>query len=267
MTVGFANRVDRTLAWFRGQGLVAVAPYLTVGYPERGSTLELVPALQEAGAALVELGVPFSDPLADGTTIQRASARALGQGVTLAACLESVAALRARGVTLPLLLMSYVNPILQYGPARFGAEAAAAGADGVIVPDLPPEEADELAAPCATRGLHVVFLAAPTSSDERLAVIAARSTGFIYCVSLLGVTGARARLPERLPEFLGRVRRRTSLPLAVGFGISTRAQVEALRGQAEAAIVGSALLEAIEAAPAAERMRRAAAFIAGLARG
>jgi len=267
MMVSVANRVDQAFARSRAQGRVAVAPYVMVGYPERGSTLELVPALEEAGAALVELGMPFSDPLADGATIQRASARALAQGVTVGLCLESVAALRARGVGLPLLLMGYMNPVLQYGPARFCAEAAQAGADGLIVPDLPPEEGAELARSCAERGLHLVYLAAPTSSEERLATIGARSAGFVYCVSIAGVTGARARLPEQLPSFLARVRSHTSLPLAVGFGISSRAHVEALQGQAEAAIVASALLDVIEQTPAGQQVQQAARFIAGLVRG
>jgi tryptophan synthase alpha chain len=265
VTVGYANRIDEAFALYKGA--VAVAPFLTVGYPKRDSALELVPALESAGAALLELGVPFSDPLADGATIQRASAQALAQGVTLSFCLETVAKLRSRGVVLPLLLMSYVNPILQHDAARFCKEAAEVGVDGVIVPDLPPEESDELARPCAARGLHLVFLAAPTSSEERLAAIAARASGFVYCVSLLGVTGARAQLPASLPEFLARVRRHTPLPRAVGFGISTHGQIEALRGHAEAAIVGSALLEAIEAATPAERARRASEFVGRLVKG
>jgi tryptophan synthase alpha chain len=239
-------------------------PYLMVGFPERTSALELAPALEAAGADLFELGVPFSDPLADGATIQRASERALANGVRLPFCLETVAALRGRGVVAPIVLMGYFNPFLRYGLDRLAVDAASAGADGLIIPDLPPEEAAECRAACRAVGLDLVFFVAPTTPDERIAQIARLASGFIYCVSLTGVTGARRELWAGLPDFLTRVRRHTMLPLVVGFGISTAAHVRQVGAHAEGAIVASALINAIEPLPPEEWASGAAAFLRGL---
>lgn len=244
------NRITATFARLREAGRVALMPYLTIGFPQRESLLELVPALEAAGADMFELGVPFSDPLADGATIQRASQQALANGVTLPFCLEMVAALRARGVAAPLLLMGYYNPLLRYGLAQACADLAAAGGDGLIVPDIPPEEADALIAAAAAQGLAIVLLVAPTTPDERIAQIGQRSSGFLYCVSITGVTGKRSELAAGLGDFLGRVRRQTDLPLVVGFGISTAAHVAQVATLADGAIVGSALINRLaEAAP------------------
>ncbi len=239
------NRITATFDRVRREGRAALMPFITMGYPDLESALDLVPALVEGGADLIELGIPFSDPLADGATIQATSQQALDNGMTLALCLEQVAALRARGVEVPLILMGYYNPILQMGGAKFAEEAARAGADGVIVPDLPPEEADELRTALHAHGLALIFLLAPTSDDERVRLVAEQATGFIYLVSLTGVTGARDQLPPDLADFVARVRRTTDLPLAVGFGISRPEQAAMVAQMADGVIVGSALLRTI----------------------
>ena len=205
----------------RAEGRAALMPYFTLGYPDIATSEAVVRAIAAAGADLIELGMPFSDPLADGPTIQHSTQVALEQGMTLTRGLALTSRLREAGVTQPLLLMGYVNPILAYGVSRYVADAEAAGADGFIVPDLPPEEAGELETACRAHGLALVFLLAPTSTPERIAAVVSHATGFVYLVSLAGVTGARDRLPPDLAAFVGRVRSATSLPLAVGFGIAT----------------------------------------------
>ncbi|MEN9935835.1 MAG: hypothetical protein RLZZ387_2414 [Chloroflexota bacterium] len=258
------SRIADTFARVRAEGRPALMPYLMTGFPERDSALELAPALEAAGADLFELGVPFSDPLADGATIQRASERALRNGIRLRDTLEQVAAMRERGVNVPLVLMGYYNPFLQYGIERLARDAAAAGADGLIIPDLPPEEAEATHAAIRAAGLDLIFFVAPTTPEERIAQIARLASGFIYCVSLTGVTGARTTLWEGLPDFLQRVRQHTDVPLVVGFGISTAEHVAQVGQVAAGAIVASALINTIDAAPPAERVERAAAFVRGL---
>lgn len=233
---------ERISATFR-PSRVAFMPYCVLGYPTPEASLRVIQELVACGADLLELGVPFSDPLADGPVIQAATQRALQNGVTLRGCLSMLAGLRASGITVPALLMGYLNPILAYGLDRFVADSAAAGADGFIIPDLPPEEADELEAACRAHGLALVYLLAPTSSPERIAVVAARSEGFIYLVSLTGVTGARARLSDELADFVTQVRNATHKPLAVGFGIASGEQAGAVGRLADGVIVGSALVE------------------------
>jgi tryptophan synthase alpha chain len=234
--------IDRIKLAFT-QGAPAFMPYAVLGYPTRQGSLDVIQALVDAGADLLELGVPFSDPLADGPTIQAATQKSLENGTTLKDCLAMLAELRQRGVSTPALLMGYINPILTYGIEKFTTDAAAAGADGLIVPDLPPEEAEELEAACAAHGLALVYLLAPTSTPERIALIAKKSQGFIYLVSLTGVTGERRELPAELAGFVGRVRAQTDKPLAVGFGISTGEQVQAVGQVADGVIVGSALVK------------------------
>ncbi len=245
----------------------ALMPYVMVGFPQRESALDLVPALEAAGADMVELGIPYSDPLADGATIQRASQRALDNGVRFADCLATVAQLRARGVALPLLLMGYYNPLLRYGLARACADLAAAGGDGWIVPDVPPEEAGELRQHADAHALDVIMFVAPTTPDERIATIARQASGFLYCVSLTGVTGSRQSLSEDLAPFLQRVRRHTSLPLVVGFGISSAEHVAQVGQHADGAIVGSALINQIEQTPPEQAGAQAAAFVRALRQG
>jgi len=261
------SRIAGTFAALRARRELGIIPYLTIGYPERDSALDLVPALVRGGACAVELGIPFSDPLADGVTIQRASQVALHNGVTVRFCLETAAQLRERGVDVPLVFMGYFNPLLQYGLERFVRACVEVGVDGVIVPDLPPIESDELHALCRAAGRDLIFMVAPTSTDRHLREVAARASGFLYCVSLTGVTGARDRLPEDLPEFLSRVRAVTELPLALGFGISRPEHVAQARALVDAVVVGSALLDRIATAAPDERASVAEAFVSWLRTG
>ncbi len=226
----------------------AFMPYFTLGYPDYATSLDVVEACATAGADMMELGIPFSDPLADGPTIQHSAQVALQGGMTVARCLTAVAALRARHITIPFILMGYVNPILAYGLEAFVNAAAQAGANGFIIPDLPPDEAGALEALAAARGLALTYLLSPNSSEERIRLVTRRSTGFTYLVSVTGITGARQDLPPALGDFIQRVRAHTSGPLAVGFGISTRAQVQAVGALADGVIVGSALIKAVAAA-------------------
>ncbi len=258
-STGRIERCFRELAQTGELGLVA---YITAGDPSLEATEKIVVAAAEAGADVIELGVPFSDPVADGPTIQRAIERALRAGTTLAGVLGLVARLRAR-TQVPLVLFSYFNPLLQMGLEKFAEAAAAAGADGVLATDLTPEEAEEYRAAMRAHGLDTIFLAAPTSTDARLEKIAAVSSGFLYLISRTGVTGAREALPEDLPQLARRVRRFTKLPLAVGFGIAAPAHVSVLGGIADAAVVGSALVSEVEKASNAGQ---AAENVAGLIR-
>ena len=258
------DRLEIALSRARNEGRTAVAPYVTIGFPTIEDTLAIVPAIEQAGADAIELGVPYSDPLADGPTIQAASYRALTGGVDSHICLETVRDLRAAGVSLPLIFMGYYNPILRYGIAAYAADCAEAGVDALIIPDLPPDEAGELHEALAERGLGLVAMLAPTSTEERIVLGCERARGFVYCVSVTGVTGARSDLPDDLPQFVARVRRHTELPVAVGFGIAERRHVERVGQVADVAAVGSALINVIDSAPPGEAASRAGAFIRGL---
>lgn len=238
------GHIEETFSALRAQGRAALMPYFTLGYPTADVSLAVVEAMARGGADLIELGVPFSDPLADGPTIQHSTQVALEQGMSVRRCLEMVAQVRARGVTQPLLLMGYINPVLAYGTERYAADARAAGADGLIIPDLPMEEAGALEAACRAHGLALVYLVSPASTPERVAALAQRSSGFLYLVSLTGVTGERAALSAGLADFIARVRGQASVPLAVGFGISTPQQAQAVAGMADGVIIGSALVRA-----------------------
>ncbi|MGC8826078.1 MAG: tryptophan synthase subunit alpha [Anaerolineae bacterium] len=246
--------VEAAFVRARKEGRSALITYLTMGYPTLDAALELVPALGAGGADIIELGVPFSDPVADGPAIQLASHRALQAGMTPALCLEQTARLREAGVQAPLLLMSYYNPIYHYGQQEYVRDCRRAGADGLIVPDLPPEEADGLAGACRREGLALVFLVAPTTGEERLREIAGRSTGFLYVISRLGTTGADKRFDiMELGRRLEWVRRLSPVPVAVGFGISLAEQARALAGLADGVIIGSAVVERAPQGPAALR--------------
>ena len=259
-----SNRLEQTFRRLRAQGETGLIPFLTVGFPDLDTTLELVPALAEAGAHIIELGVPFSDPLADGATIQKASFHALRQGITLRRCLEVCATLRERGVEVPLVLMGYYNPVLTMGLEAFAQQARESGLDGIIVVDLPPDESGPLREACQPRGIDTICLLAPTSTDERIAKACAVASGFVYCITLTGVTGARDRVSPAVTQLVQRVRVHTDLPVAVGFGISRREHIEAVGRYADAAVVGSALVDVIEAAPRGETVAKAAEFIADL---
>lgn len=248
------------LAARRAGGLVA---YVTAGDPNPAISLAVATAVAEAGADVIELGVPFSDPVADGPVIQRAAERALAAGANLGATVRMAAALRRQGVETPLVLFTYVNPVLQMGVVRFAGEAAAAGIDGVLIVDVPIEEADSLHTELGRHALDQIFLVSPTTADARLARVAALSDGFVYAISRLGVTGSRPALSDTAAPLVRRVRAVTSLPVALGFGVSRPEHVRAVWGLADAAVVGSALVEACHEAFAAgaDAAGRAGAFV------
>jgi tryptophan synthase alpha chain len=258
------GRIAAAFARAKAEGRTAIMPFVTVGYPTLARSEAWLLGLVRGGADLIEIGIPFSDPLADGATVQRTSQEALRQGATLADALAMTRRLREEhGVAVPLLFMGYFNPMLQYGFDRLAADAAAAGVDGFIVPDLPAEESDDLLAACRTHGLDLVYLLAPTSTDARIAAVAERASGFIYCVSLTGVTGQREALPD-LTDYLGRVRARTSTPLAIGFGISTPEHVRQVGAVADGAVVASAMINFLDTVPEAEQPLAAEHYVRGL---
>lgn len=240
-----STRISRRFAELRATGELGIVAYITAGDPTLDATHKFVLALADAGADLIELGVPFSDPLADGPTIQRASERALKSGTTLAGVLALVHRIR-QSSQVPLVLFSYYNPILQMGLEKFATDAAQAGADGVLATDLTPEESEDYRRILHSHHLDTIFLAAPTSSDKRLQKISAATSGFLYIISRTGVTGAKDSLPDELPALLRRARNFTDLPIAVGFGISLPGHVSVLGGLADAAVIGSALVSEIE---------------------
>ena len=226
-------------------GYKALIAYLTVGYPSLETTYEAASVLADNGCDIIELGIPFSDPLADGATIQKASYQALQQGITPQTCLQVAYQLRHR-VAVPLVFMSYYNPILSFGLEAFCRASEKAGIDGIIVPDLPPEEGAELEARASKHKLDLIYLLAPTSTEERISLIAERCQGFIYLVSLTGVTGARQALPPGLEDFVGRVRQKAQQPLCVGFGVSNPEQAQRVAKIADGVIVGSRFLQLME---------------------
>jgi tryptophan synthase alpha chain len=236
--------MSRITSVFR-PGYKALIAYLTVGYPSLETTYKVAPILANNGCDIIELGIPFSDPLADGTTIQKASYQALQQGITPQICLEAARKLRQK-ITTPLVFMSYYNPILSFGLEAFCQASAKAGIDGLIIPDLPPEEGAELEASTKKSNLDLIYLLAPTSTEERISSVAEKSHGFIYLVSLTGVTGARRSLPPELEDFVNRVRQKAPQPLCVGFGVSNPEQARRAARIADGIIVGSRLIQLIE---------------------
>ncbi|MFC2022108.1 tryptophan synthase subunit alpha [Chloroflexota bacterium] len=237
--------MSRIASVFNRPGHTALIPYVTVGYPSIEATLEVVPLLASSGCDIVELGIPFSDPLADGVTIQKASFRALQNGITPEVCLE-IAGQLSEKVDIPLVFMTYFNPVFSYGLAEFCGACAKSGIDGLIIPDLPPEEGSELEVLTQGQGLDLIYLLAPTSTEGRIRLVAERSRGFIYLVSVTGVTGARDRLPEDLESFVARVRKVATQPLCVGFGISTPEQAKRVARIADGVIVGSRIIQLME---------------------
>jgi tryptophan synthase alpha chain len=261
-TTRIADRF-RNLRAKNAKGLIV---YLTAGDPNLDATGDLLLALERAGVDVIELGVPFSDPLADGPVIQRASERALRSGTTLRKILERFPSWR-KTVHAPIILFSYFNPLLQYGLEKFAATAAQAGVDGALVVDLTPEEAEDYIRAMRTHNLDTVFLASPTSTDARLKRAAQLSTGFLYLISRTGVTGERSEMASSVRPLAERARRFTSLPLAVGFGISTAAQVREVQTHADAAVVGSAVVHAIEEHYSQEGPAAIEQFVRGLKAG
>lgn len=246
------TRIDETFARTRAEGRPALVTYLTCGFPGMESTVPAVEGLLDGGADIIELGVPFSDPLADGPVIQRSSFLALEHGITLQACLDMARSLRERGATAPLVLMGYVNPILKRGVAAFARDAVAAGVDGVIIPDLPPDEAGQIAPVLRAAGLDTIFLLAPTSTPDRIEVVAKASSGFVYCVSVTGVTGERTAFDRDLAAFIARTREATDLPLAIGFGVSGPDQFAEVGALADGVVIGSAAIGRLESLPPGE---------------
>lgn len=259
------EHIQQVFAHARQQERAALMPYFTLGYPTLDDSLAVVESLALCGADLIELGVPFSDPLADGPTIQHSTHVALQQGITVRRCLEMTKTLRQRGLLIPLLLMGYLNPVLSYGTECFIRDAVQAGADGLIIPDLPVEEAEAIEIACQRSGLALVYLLAPTSTPERIERLSRHSTGFIYLVSVTGVTGARRSVPAALSSFVARVRQFTSVPLAVGFGISTPKQAGEVGSMVDGVIIGSALIDAVDQAD--QPAEAAGRFIKCLLRG
>ncbi len=257
-----ANRIDATFATLRAAGRTALIPYVTAGDPSPAVTLSLLHALVGAGADVLELGVPFSDPMADGPVVQRASERALAQGVGLSEVLAIVAAFRQRDSTTPIVLMGYANPIEAMGAAAFAERAKTAGVDGVIVVDYPPEEAREFAALLVERGLAPIFLLSPTTPTARMSLVAGMARGYVYYVSLKGVTGAGHLDTADVAARLAEIRRHVSLPVGVGFGIRDAASAQAIAAHADAVVIGSRIIEEIEGGPAEEAPARAAAWLA-----
>jgi tryptophan synthase alpha chain len=248
------SRIGETFARLPREGRRGFIPFVTAGDPDIGTTVELIVELAHAGADIIELGVPFSDPVADGPVIQRASERALRNGIGVADVLSAVTEAR-RATDAAIVLFSYFNPLMQFGLERLGGEARRAGVDGVLVTDLVPEEAAELADILAREGLDEIFLVAPTSTDARLQMVAERASGFIYAVSRAGVTGARTELSAEAERLVTRVRACSTLPVAVGFGVTNREQVTEVWRYADAAVVGSAIVAEIEK-HASERVGR-----------
>jgi tryptophan synthase alpha chain len=229
----------------RADGELRLVAYMMGGHPNRRKSLEVGKRLAASGVAALEIGVPHSDPLADGPVIQKAGQTALEHGMTMGSCLELAGAVSGLGAQ--VVVMSYINPILAYDPRRFAAEAAQAGVAGVIVPDMPIEEAEPVAGWLRAAALDTVFMVAPTTAPARMETICERSSGFVYCVTLTGITGARKDLPAGLKGLIGEVRKHTKLPIAAGFGISRPEHMKTLHGVADAAVVGSAVVAEIDA--------------------
>lgn len=260
------SRLEHCFAALKQQDRPALISYLTAGDPDAETSRRLLHGLPEAGVDIIELGMPFSDPMADGPAIQKAALRALGNGQTQAKTLEMVRRFREENSTTPIVLMGYYNPIFCYGVERFLTDAARAGVDGLIVVDLPPEHDEELCQPAARHGIDFIRLATPTTDAKRLPKVLANASGFIYYVSVAGVTGGSAPTPERLENAVGQLREHTDLPIAVGFGIRTAEQAAIIGRFSDAMVVGSALVDCIEHADTAdEAVERVHSLVSELA--
>ena len=244
MTKMKRGRIEETFAALKARGEKGLVAFVTAGDPTASKSREIILAIDDAGADIIELGIPFSDPMADGPTIQASSERALGRGMTMTKVFDLVRRVRKKS-TVPIVLFGYYNPIFSYGVDRFARAARLAGADGVLVVDLPPEEGGELEAAMRGEGLDIIYLLTPTSDASRMKLVARHGTGFIYYVSLAGVTGARKKLTSNIDKAVRKVKRFTKLPVGVGFGISTPKQARAAAREADAVVVGSAIIDII----------------------
>ena len=261
------SRLEAALCRVRETGRKALVPFLTGGYPDRETFVELLLAAEAAGADAVEVGIPFSDPSADGPVIQATSALALARGATVPTILEDAARARLRGLTIPVLVMTYYNPVLARGGERFAREAREAGVDGVLVVDLPPEEAGEFAPAARAAGLDTVFLVAPTTPEARVPRVVAGCRGFVYCVGVTGVTGDRTPVGAAVEALVARIRPHTDLPVLVGFGVADPASARAAARAADGVIVGSALLRAVGEKPGSPAVEAAQGFLRALRAG
>jgi tryptophan synthase alpha chain len=242
-----ATRIDRRFETLKAQGRAALVTFLTAGDPDTSTSLALLKALPKAGADVIELGMPFTDPMADGPAVQASSQRALKAGQDMVATLAMVRSFRSTDDSTPIVLMGYYNPIYIYGVERFLADAKAAGVDGLIVVDLPPEEDEELCLPALKAGLNFIRLATPTTDDRRLPAVLANTSGFVYYVSITGITGMAAPDTSRVNDAVARIKRHTGLPVAVGFGVKTAEHARAIAQGADGVVVGSALIDALKA--------------------
>ncbi|MBG92440.1 MAG: tryptophan synthase subunit alpha [Chloroflexi bacterium] len=256
-----SDRISKMFNKLQKESRPALIPFIPAGWPEFDATISIVKIVEKAGADAIELGLPFSDPLADGVTNQNAYYEAIQQGTNTSTVLETVKLIRKEGIEFPIILMGYFNPIFAYGSARWIRDAKAAGVDALIIVDLPPGESRDLEFAAKDSGLHLIYLVAPTSNAERLKHVANYASGFLYCVSLTGTTGARSELSSELPDFIQRVREYIDLPLAIGFGISERKHVEQVGKLADAAIIGSAFVRTISEASLEERSTAIVKFI------
>lgn len=243
MVADISSRLEAAL---RAKDDLKLVAYIMAGHPSKKRSIDVGKRLAASGIAALEIGIPHSDPLADGPVIQKAGQEALANGMTVSGALEVAAAVASEGI--PVVLMTYINPVLSHDPRKFAAEAAQAGVAGVIVPDLPIEEAEPVAGWLRAASLDTIFMVAPTTPPDRIEAIASHSSGFVYCVTVTGITGARKELPGDIPELLAEVKKRTTLPVAAGFGISRQEHLKALRGKLDAAVVGSAIVDEIDRA-------------------
>ena len=247
------SKISRTFEKLRSEGRKALIPFITAGYPDINTTEKFIYELEKSGADLIELGVPFSDPMADGSVIQMASERSLANGTNLKTILELVKEVRTK-TEIPIILMGYYNPFFIYGLKRFSRDAKDAGVDGILIVDLPPEEAGEMKVQTDSAGLDIIFLLAPTSDDKRINLITKNGTGFIYYVSLTGVTGIRSELDRDIRKQITKIRRKTNLPIGVGFGISSPAHAKRVAKWADAVVVGSAIIKIVENSSSKKQM-------------
>lgn len=262
MSVTSSNtRIAAAFEKARSEDRAALMPFLTVGYPTLDASKELLLAIVAGGADIIEIGIPFSDPLADGATVQRTSQVALEHGASLSSGFELVEFARANGVEIPLVFMGYVNPFFQYGIERLAADSQRIGVDGFIVPDLPIEESDDFRLPLADAGVDLIYMVAPTSTNRRIAQVAERASGFVYCVSLTGVTGARSSLADNLGSYIGKVREQVDVPLAIGFGISTPEQVSQAAAIGDGVVVASAMINYLDTLPLNDQPAAATRFV------
>jgi len=255
------NRIDQKLKTIRETGKKALILYITPGFPDIQTSQSIFEAVSKAGADIIEIGVPFSDPLADGPSIQKSSFHAIRQGVTLHKCIDFLKQIRSNDIDTPIIFMGYFNPILQYGLEAFTRDASDAGLDGLIVPDLPTEEAMPLNRACEPYDIEVIPLLAPTSTDARIKAACANARGFIYCISFTGVTGARRQISSNLSGLVNRIRKYTNLPIMIGFGISNRSHVKKMEMFADGVVVGSALVNIISEAPKGQEVNEAIKFV------